>query len=144
MPFVPMAGGSGRSTPPQLEPPLLEKYPRIGSRKISLEPAASILGARVFRVIKVSLCGPHSFDRSTLLPELREAVGPAWPSGPFLARYVYLSHQVGLWELFSAQAVMAKATIRNLESAYNRIIFMLADAYKLRVSLKFLSRSKDY
>src|SRR5437588_10625190 len=86
IPFVPIAGGKGKSTPPQLDPAFPEKYPRMGNRKISLEPAASIFGAREFKVMNVSLCGPHSFDRSTLLPKLIDEVDPPSPSAPFLAR----------------------------------------------------------
>src|SRR5712692_7181904 len=73
--FVPCrGGGSGRSTAPQLAPSLLEKYPRIGSRKISFEPAASMLGRDGFTVMNVSLCGPHSLDTSTFVPRIWELV----------------------------------------------------------------------
>src|SRR5947209_83296 len=45
--------------------------------------------------MKVSLCGPHSLEMSTLLPKAIEPVEPPPSTGPFLAMYVYLSHQVG-------------------------------------------------
>ena len=49
--------------------------------------------------MKVSLCGPHSFDISTLLPTLSDEVAPPPPLGPLLAIYRYLFHHVGLCEL---------------------------------------------
>src|SRR5215468_1831910 len=50
-------------------------------------------------VMNVSLCEPHSFDTSTLVPKLREVVAPPAANAPLLAMYWYLSHQVGLWVL---------------------------------------------
>src|ERR1051325_2313607 len=50
-------------------------------------------------VMNVSLCGPHSFDTSTLVPTLSEVVAPPVASAPLLAMYWYLSPQVGLWVL---------------------------------------------
>src|SRR5450759_3157570 len=96
MPLAPIAGGSGRSTPPQLSPPFEEKYPRMGRRKISLEPAARFSGAAGLSVINVSLCGPHSFDTSTFAPTAND--GPAVPllSAPVCRRARYLPHHVGL------------------------------------------------
>src|SRR5690349_9582826 len=52
--------------------------------------------------MKVSLCGPHSFDTSTLLPTETELVGPDPGSEPLSRRNSYLLHQVGSWELFWA------------------------------------------
>src|SRR5437867_7511141 len=46
--------------------------------------------------MKVSLCGPHSSDTSTLAPAATEVVEPVSGSGPVLAMSWYLSHQVGL------------------------------------------------
>src|SRR2546429_9685516 len=80
-------GGRGTSTPPQLPPPSDEKYARMGSRKITLDPAVSWRGPVGFKVMKVSLCGPHSFDTSTLLPKLVAVAGAPPPSGPLAARY---------------------------------------------------------
>src|SRR5205085_7319119 len=76
----------------------------MGRRKISFEPAASILGCAGFNVMKVSLCGPHSFETSTLPLKFREALGPPPLVGPLFAMYSYLSHQVGLCVLLSANA----------------------------------------
>src|SRR5438876_4174045 len=102
MPLVPIGAGSGRSTPPQLAPLSVEKYPRIGSRKISFEPAASCLGRDGLMAMKVSLCGPHSLETSTLLPDdVAAAVTKA--SGPLLSKYWYLSHQVGFFESLAAR-----------------------------------------
>src|SRR5207237_8831410 len=70
-------------------------------RKISLDPAVSWRGPLGFKVMKVSLCGPHSFDTSTLLPRV-VAVAAALPSsGPLAARYCYLFHQAGLFGLLA-------------------------------------------
>src|SRR5207247_4853034 len=97
-------GGSGTSTPPQLLPPSDEKYARIGTRKISFEPAVSMLGLLALSVPYVSPCGPHSFDTSTFGPTSVEAVRPPPLIGPFWARYRYLFHQVGLCELSAGWA----------------------------------------
>ena len=97
-------GGSGTSTPPQLLPPSDEKYARIGTRKISFDPAVSMLGLLGLSVTYVSLCGPHSFDTSTFGPTSVEAVRPPPLIGPFWARYRYLFHQVGLCELSAGWA----------------------------------------
>src|SRR5438309_10904821 len=94
MPLVPIGSGSGRSTPPQLWPLSVEKYPRIGSRKISLEPAARFLGREGLMAMKVSLCGPHSFETSTLLPPAAAAAGAGgWVS--VLSSKVDSSAQLG-------------------------------------------------
>src|SRR2546428_13352922 len=87
------------STPPQLLPPSDEKYARIGTRKISFDPAVSMLGLLGLRVTYVSLCGPHSFDTSTFGPTSAEAVRPPPLIGPFWARDRYLFHQLGMCEL---------------------------------------------
>lgn len=54
--------------------------------------------------MKVSLCGPHSLDTSTLLPKLTEVVVLRLPSEPLFRMNSYLSHQVGSWEAFWAAA----------------------------------------
>ena len=84
MPLFVFGGGKGRSTPPQLEPPSVEKYPRIGKRNISFEPAARTLGLFGLIVMYVSLCGPHSFETSILLPTLTELVDEGAASEPLL------------------------------------------------------------
>ncbi len=58
-------GGRGMSVAPQLAPLSLEKYPRCGRRKISLEAPTRILGWLGLRLMKVSLCGPHSLEAFT-------------------------------------------------------------------------------
>src|SRR5207244_11914373 len=73
---VPSSSVNGRSAPDQLLPPLVEKYVRIGSRKISLDPAASIFGLRVSTLIIVSLCGPGSLLTFTLLRTLTVDCSP--------------------------------------------------------------------
>ena len=81
----------------------------MGRRKISLEPAASCLGFRGLMTMKVSLCGPHSFETSTfagvepLVAAARNESGPCW------ARIWNLSHQVGSWLLLAAGAGRAVA-----------------------------------
>src|SRR5207249_9879225 len=74
--------------------------PRIGSRKISFDPPARLRGLAVLSVMYVSLCGPHSFETSTLLPTVTEGVLPLAGSEPLAFRYWYLSHQVGSLVLF--------------------------------------------
>src|SRR4051812_44542575 len=66
----------------------------------------------------VSLCGPHSFETSTLAPEATEAVEPAAVISPFLTRYWYFSHQVGSFELlvWANAAGMASAIARERQS----------------------------
>src|SRR5258707_15394176 len=76
----------------------------MGRRKISLEPAASILGLFGLSVIKVSLCGPHSFDTSTLPLTVVEVVLSGLASPPLSRMNSYLLHQVGSCELFCAFA----------------------------------------
>src|SRR5438270_9899259 len=86
----------------------------MGSRKISLEPAASCFGFRGLLTMKVSLCGPHSFETSTfagvepLVAAARNESGPSW------ARIWNLSHQVGSWLSLAASAgrAVASAAIR--------------------------------
>src|SRR3989441_495903 len=70
----------------------------MGNRKISLEPAVSCWGSPGFSVTYVSLCGPHSFDTSTLSKNV-EVVGAPPLIGPFCERNRYLLHQAGLCEL---------------------------------------------
>src|SRR5881275_2486608 len=110
-----MGGGSGRSTPPQLEPPSKEKNPRIGNRKISFEPAAMFFGVLVLMAMNVSLCGPHSLETSTLVPKAPAAAGAVDCSalGPLLRMNWYLSHQVG----FFGSAANAGSAMRLIASA---------------------------
>src|ERR1700745_868591 len=68
----------------------------MGRRKISFDPPARFFGALVFKVMKVSLCGPHSLETSTLGPTEAEVLCPAFPFGECVERYWYLFHQLGL------------------------------------------------
>src|SRR3954451_6997315 len=79
----------------------------MGSRKISFDPAARFAGERGLIAMKVSLCGPHSFDTSTLPPNAFGAGDLAldWKaSGGLCARNWSLSHQVGFFESATANA----------------------------------------
>ena len=67
-PLFVVAGGSGRSTPVNVLPPSLEYIARIGSRWISFAPAITFLVFAGLIAIAVSLCEPHSWLASTLLP----------------------------------------------------------------------------
>src|SRR6185312_1608402 len=96
MPLAPLAGGRGKSVPVQLEPPSKLAYARMGRRKISFDPPARFFALLVFTVMKVSLCGPHSLDTSTLVPTDAELLVPAFPFAECDERYSYLFHQVGL------------------------------------------------
>ena len=68
VPFVVAGGGRGRSTAPKLLPPFVEKYARMGRRKISFEPPTTWAGFEGLIVTDVSLCGPSSLLASTLVP----------------------------------------------------------------------------
>src|SRR2546426_8070990 len=118
--------------PPQLFPPSVEKYPRIGSRKISFDPPARLRGLAVLSVMYVSLCGPHSLETSTLLPTVTDAVLPLAGSEPLFFRYWYLSHQVGSLELF----VCANAADANRH--------MMRDSLRIRRLLSGFERRKAY
>src|SRR6185312_7707496 len=97
MPLAPLAGGRGKSVPLQLEPPSKLAYARMGKRKISFDPPARFFALLVFRVMYVSLCGPHSFDTSTFAPTGEELLAPVFPFAAWVERYWYLFHQVGLF-----------------------------------------------
>src|SRR6267143_5574058 len=95
----------------------------MGRRKISFEPAARVFDLFGSIVIKVSLCGPHSFETSTLVPKVTEVVVPALPSAPLFKMNWYLSHQVGSCELFWADAVRGLcdvATKKRVEATTKR------------------------
>src|SRR6266545_7874342 len=94
----------------------------MGSRKISLEPAASVFGPAGFNVMNVSLCGPHSLETSTLAPAAMEVVTPGAGSAPDLAINWYLSHQVGLSDLLvCADSETVTPRIRNA----NKSLFVM-------------------
>ena len=71
----------------------------------------------VFSVMKVSLCGPHSFDTSTsLVPDATDVVVAPPAASPFLIRYWYLSHQVGLFGSRASAGMAHNAPRRRRES----------------------------
>src|SRR4051812_2509927 len=140
MPLVPIGGGSGRSTPPQWAPPSVEKYPRIGKRKISFDPPARLEGLRVLMAMNVSLCGPHSLETSTLPPKAFGFAAPALASkalGGLLARNWNLSHQVGFFESPTASAGHDK-------SATASAIFFIAVPSRLECGEDFLHERKIF
>src|SRR5215471_11132496 len=63
--------------------------------------------------MEVSLCGPHSLETSTFAPAVKDVVAPGAGSEPNLARYWYLSHQVGLSGLLDcADTAAARPSVR--------------------------------
>src|SRR5919108_2603427 len=89
----------------------------MGSRKISFEPAARDFAEPGLIVMYVSLCGPHSFETSTLLPTVIEDPDPPPGDAAFCDKYWYFAHQVGLcvdefcaqsWQEKTRQAVVMK------------------------------------
>src|SRR5262245_13388924 len=88
----------------------------MGSRKISFDPAARTLLLPGLMAMKVSLCGPHSFDTSTLAPTLNEELAPAGLSAGWFNKYWYLFHQVGVWELLLLFCANAGRAIRAMRS----------------------------
>ena len=75
-PFCVRGSGSGRSTPVKVLPPSLEYIARIGRRWISFAPASTFFVLAGLIAIAVSLCEPHSWLASTLVPIV------SWPSDP--------------------------------------------------------------
>jgi hypothetical protein len=67
----------------------------MGRRKISFEPPVRIDVFEWSSVMKVSLCGPHSFDMSTLDPTGTDGSGAAALAAPPFRRVWYFVHQVG-------------------------------------------------
>src|SRR5437868_2416293 len=67
--------------------------------------------------MKVSLCGPHSLETSTLAPTAVELLAPELGSEPLFRMNWYLSHQVGLWLVFWASVLTAKETKRTESKA---------------------------
>src|SRR5205814_4607901 len=64
--------------------------------------------------MKVSLCGPHSFDTSTLPFAVVELVVSGLASPPLSRMNSYLLHQVGSFELFCAIALGGRCQTRRL------------------------------
>src|SRR3954469_6149974 len=91
-------------------------------------------GLRVLMAMKVSLCGPHSLETSTLPPKAfgRAEVVLDWKkSGGLLARNWNLSHQVGFFESPTASA-------GNETSARARAILFIGVPSKLVMRRKTL------
>src|SRR5436190_22555201 len=65
-------------------------------------------------VMKVSLCGPHSFDTSTLPFEVVELVVSGLASPPLSRMNSYLLHQVGSCELLWALTLSGRFDITRL------------------------------
>src|SRR3954464_10622914 len=78
-PFCVRGNGSGKSTPVKVLPPLVEYIARIGRRWISFDPAITLLVLCGLIAIAVSLCDPHSWLASTLLPNRSEPTEPELP-----------------------------------------------------------------
>src|SRR5262245_44276848 len=109
----------------------------MGSRKISLDPAASTFGLVGSRVMKVSLCGPHSFETSTFPTTLADMVAPAGESEPFLERYWNLSHHVGALRLFElwAPAVAQKPSRIVATSVTSRCVWLMGFSFESEVRI---------
>src|SRR5258708_6070879 len=111
----------------------------MGSRKISFDPAASTPGDDGFRVMNVSLCGPHSFETSTLEPTVSEAVLAGAASAACWDRYWYFAHQTGEGELFCAQPHVAADKIAKRKLCRTGMCPLLAPN---KVTRAGLSRSR--
>src|SRR5258708_8794252 len=86
----------------------------MGRRRISWEPAARTFSSFGLIVMKVWLCGPHSFDTSTLPLTVVEVVLSGLVSPPLSRMNSYLLHQVGSCELFSACTPAGRLEIQRL------------------------------
>src|SRR5437016_1864235 len=75
--------------------------------------------------MKVSLCGPHSFDTSTLRPTDSDPLPLGEASGACVDRYWYLSHQVGL---LGSRASAGKARA-SIAAAIRTVIWGLRGPY---------------
>src|SRR5437016_9927025 len=71
--------------------------------------------------MKVSLCGPHSFETSTLPLTLVEEVLSGLASPPLSRMNSYLLHQVGSCELLCAVTFAGRLEIQTLNPAKPRI-----------------------
>src|SRR5436305_10870673 len=88
----------------------------------------------------VSLCGPHSFETSTLPAVANEVVAPPPGISPLLIRYWYLSHQVGLFGLFDcATAGTAQSSI----AAIRESLRMKGNSFRARVSASGAPSPRD-
>src|SRR5215471_16685755 len=66
--------------------------------------------------MKVSLCGPHSFDTSTLLPTAKDEVVSGEASPPLSRMNSYLLHQVGSFELLCADTFDGRVEMLRLNA----------------------------
>src|SRR5215467_14220130 len=82
--------------------------------------------------MKVSLWGPHSFERSTLEPTVTEELGPAPLPAPFFNRVWYFCHQVG-WFGF-------RVCPKPNSAPSNRQI--MRDINRTGLAMRFLPRSR--
>src|SRR2546423_12312538 len=67
--------------------------------------------------MKVSLCGPHSFETSTLLPAAVDVVLSGAASPPLSRMNSYLLHHVGSCELFCADTFAGRYEIQMLSAS---------------------------
>src|SRR2546427_651975 len=96
MPCAWVGDGSGKSTPAHVFPAFEEKYARIGSRKISFDPATISLGVSGLIAIDVSLCGPGSLLTSMFGPtETVDVELAAESAAAPEAKALAFPHQVG-------------------------------------------------
>jgi hypothetical protein len=112
---------------------LLEKYARIGSRKISLEPPTTSLGLLGLIAIEVSLCGPSSLLASTFV---RTDNGELTENGelPF-SSFWYFAHQVG-WvyeDAASADPAPTATTIAAIKPARQNLIVARKTPLRCRI-----------
>src|SRR5215831_10603795 len=66
--------------------------------------------------MKVSLCGPHSFETSTLLPTVKDDVVSGEASPPLSRMNSYLLHQVGSFELLCADTLDGRVEMLRLNA----------------------------
>src|SRR5690348_12653720 len=90
----------------------------MGKRKISFDPPARFFALLAFTVMKVSLCGPHSFETSTFAPASAELLAPAFPFGECVERYWYLFHQVGLFGVLVCPIAVRANRARKIETCH--------------------------
>src|SRR5215471_9944414 len=66
--------------------------------------------------MKVSLCGPHSFDKSTLPLTFSDEVASGAASPPLSRMNSYLLHQVGSFELACADTFAGRVEMLRLKA----------------------------
>src|ERR1043165_2390992 len=103
----------------------------MGRRKISFDPPAKTFGLLGLIVMKVSLCGPHSLDTSTLPFAVVDELDNGLASPPLSRMNSYLLHHVGLFGSFCALTVRRLymkrlAIIKPNTPAINRCFFAMS------------------